>query len=98
MGDADGGPTSPFDVGVIAPETDPNTFDTGPFDDIKNSIVGVPGLPLTECLVDVNTVDDQAICFVAGARQAYIDALVATDRPPGEVLWIGQDDETPVKP
>ncbi len=90
--------SNPFDVAIVAPDTDPNTFDTGPFDDIKDTIVGDPGLPLTECLVDVNTVDAQAICFVAGERDSYVDALIATERPPDEVLWIGRSSEEPVKP
>ena len=113
LGDLGSG-DNPLDVGTVAPDIPSESYLVGEFTEVRNRPVRPPGadplspaFPAEDCLVDVTgSAPYPAVCFSpvgsidgsSSLRESYIAALVATDRPSDVVLWIGQGDETPVKP
>lgn len=65
---------------------------------VVDSVPSDPSYP--ECLANLSYPDQRVprVCFTSGERENYISALLAVERPSGEVIWIGRFDEEAVAP
>lgn len=80
----------PLGIGVeIPPSLIYSTADTNPF--------GGPRFPA--CVAGFSESLIRRVCFgTEDDRATYIGVITGTPRPGDEVLWLGADDETPVRP